>query len=174
MFSSSIPLILLMIGACLTLAYFIVQSLVARRKLAVVAPAQMPITGSFNQDFQRPVTNDFITRAIEPVNEYEIFLSDDVDFHPEWEIVEDERTALLKEAECVVENVQDIVNHIASNPPNEQEVVSKLNALLNRYGLFEQTEYYDAINRFVLITVQRDLGITLEQSTVESLWLSAS
>lgn len=174
MFSSSIPLILLMIGAGLALAFIVVQSLVSRRKLAVVPSLQPPITGASKQNASTPVTNDFITRAIEPVNEYELFLSDDVDFHPEWEIVEDERTVLLKEAENVVEHVQDIVSHVASNPPNEQEVVSKLNGLLNKYGLFEQTEYYDAINRFVLITVQRDLGITLDQSTVESLWLSAN
>lgn len=82
MFSSSILLILLMISAGLALAFIVVQSLVSWRKLAVVPSLQPPITAASKQNVSKPVTNDFITRAIEPVNEYELFLSDDVDFHP--------------------------------------------------------------------------------------------
>lgn len=90
----------------------------------------------------------------------------------EWEVemVEDEESVLLKAAEIVVEKVQDVVGHIASNPPNPEEVYSKIRAIVNQYQIFHNTEYFDAINSFIAITVDRDCGIKLTKEELLSLW----
>ena len=89
---------------------------------------------------------------------------------PKLEIVEDEETALLKAAEIVVEKVQDVVNHIASSPPNPEEVFTKIKAIVGRYRIFENTEYFEAINSFIAITVERDCGIQFTKDELMQLW----
>src|SRR5205085_1007564 len=78
---------------------------------------------------------------------------------PALEMVDDEENILLKAAEIVVEKVQDVVNHIASSPPNPDEVLSKLKFIVNQYQIFKNTEYFDAINSFIAITVERDCSL---------------
>ena len=85
-------------------------------------------------------------------------------------MVEDEESVLLKAAEIVVEKVQDVVNHIASSPPNPEEVFTKIRAIVNQYQIFHDTEYFDAINSFIAVTVARDCGIKLTKDELLSLW----
>lgn len=91
---------------------------------------------------------------------------------PVLEIVEDEESVLLKAAEVVVEKVQDIVTHIASNPPNPEELFSKIRAVISPYAIFHNTEYFDAINSFIAVTVERDCGIKLSKEELLQLWES--
>lgn len=93
------------------------------------------------------------------------------DDEPAFEIVEDEgATTLLKEAERVVEQIQDVVNHIASHPANPDEVFSKIRAIVSEYRIFIDTEYFDAINSFVAVTVQRDCDLSLTEEDLKTLW----
>ncbi len=89
---------------------------------------------------------------------------------PKFEMVDDQENILLKAAEIVVEKVQDIVSHIASNPPNPQEVFTKIRSVLKDYSLFHNTEYFDAINSFVAVTVERDCGIQFTKQELIQLW----
>lgn len=90
---------------------------------------------------------------------------------PALEIADDEETALLKAAEVVVEKVQDAVNHITSSPPNPAEVFTKIKSIVNHYRIFENTEYFEAINSFIAITVERDCGIQFTKDQLMELWV---
>jgi hypothetical protein len=89
------------------------------------------------------------------------------------EMTDDEGgTTLLREAERVVEEIQYVVNNIASHPANPDEVFSKIRAIVSRYRLFLETEYYDAINNFIVVTVERDCDLTLSEEDLTALWYS--
>jgi hypothetical protein len=87
-----------------------------------------------------------------------------------YEMVDMEDVTLLKEAEKVVEEIQDVVDHIASYPPDREEVFTKIKAIVCQYRLFMDTEYYDAINSFVAVTVQRDCAINFPLHDLKALW----
>lgn len=87
-----------------------------------------------------------------------------------FEPVDDEESMLLKEAEKVVEKIQDVVDHIASLPANPDEVFTKIRAIVSQYTFFENTEYYEAINNFVQVTVQRDCDLALTVEDLTALW----
>jgi hypothetical protein len=91
------------------------------------------------------------------------------------EMTDDEGgTTLLKEAERVVEEIQFVVNHIASHPANPDEVFTKIRAIVSRYRLFLETEYYDAINNFIVVTVERDCDLTLSEEDLAALWYAGA
>ena len=93
--------------------------------------------------------------------------SDDVDI----QMIDDEPCSfLLKEAEWVVEQIQEVVDHITSRPANPDEVFTKIRAIVSQYTLFENTEYYEAINNFVAVTVQRDCDLALTADDLKALW----
>jgi len=82
---------------------------------------------------------------------------------------------LLKSAENVVEQIQLVVDEIAAGPSpypaNPEEVFTKIRAIVSQYRIFENTEYYDAINNFVAVTVQRDCDLALSPDDLKGLWL---
>jgi hypothetical protein len=82
---------------------------------------------------------------------------------------------LLKSAENVVEQIQLVVDEIAAGPSpypaNPEEVFTKIRAIVSQYRIFENTEYYDAINNFVAVTVQRDCDLALTPDDLKGLWL---
>lgn len=87
------------------------------------------------------------------------------------ELVEDEESLLLKTAEKLVDEVQEIVTfHIASFPPNPDEVYTKIKAHLSGYSILCNTEYEDAINRFIAVTVKRDCELELTEKELSLLW----
>lgn len=87
------------------------------------------------------------------------------------ELVEDEESLLLKTAEKLVDEVQEIVTyHIASFPPNPEEVYTKIKAHLAGYSILRNTEYEDAISRFIAVTVKRDCGLELSEQELRLLW----
>lgn len=86
------------------------------------------------------------------------------------EFLDDEGSVLLKEAEKVVDRIQDTINHIASNPPNPEEVTSKIRAVVSPYKLLLETEYFDSINTYIALAVERDCGIKLSPEDLQTLW----
>jgi len=89
-----------------------------------------------------------------------------------YELVDDEDLSLLKTAEAVVADIQNIVNNIASSPANPEEVCSKISAVLIDMTYLTGTEYYDAINSFIAVTVKRDTDLELTRDEIEALWLA--
>jgi hypothetical protein len=89
---------------------------------------------------------------------------------PYFELTEDGSVTLLKSAEQVVEQIQDVVDNIASRPANPDEVFTKIRAIVSDYSFFLDTEYYDAINSFVAVTVQRDCDLALTEEDLKALW----
>lgn len=87
-----------------------------------------------------------------------------------FEMLEDNDSALLKEAERIVDKIQDSIDHIASDPPNPEEVTSKIRAIISQYKLLLETEYYDSINTYIALATERDCGIKLSSDELKSLW----
>jgi hypothetical protein len=105
-----------------------------------------------------------------PTGTLSISLEQQIEEDAQLEMLEDADSTLLKEAENVVTQVQDVVSHIASSPPNPEEVYTKLKAVVSQYKLFENTEYYDAINSFILVTIERDCAIQFSKEEILQLW----
>jgi len=87
-----------------------------------------------------------------------------------WEFADDNDNVLLKEAEKVVEEIQETIDHIASNPPNPEEVSTKINAIVKQYKVFENTEYFEAINSFIAVSIERDCKIRYSKEELVALW----
>jgi len=87
---------------------------------------------------------------------------------------EEQQVTLLKEAERVVEQIQHVVDNIASRPANPEEVFTKIQAIVSEYSFFFDTAYYDAINRFVAVTVHRDCDLQLTEEDLTTLWYAAA
>lgn len=88
------------------------------------------------------------------------------------EFDDDGEITLLKEAERVVAEIQFIVDGIESHPANPDEVFTKIRAVVSDFSFFEGTEYYDAINSFIAVTVQRDCDLALTEEDLKALWYS--
>lgn len=131
----------------------------------VVAPLVSPVANlSASAPVFQPIDSDEnVTELEEPS-----FVDEEIPF------VEEQQTTLLKEAEQVVERIQDVVDHIASRPANPEEVFTKIQAIVSEYSFFFDTEYYDAINRFVAVTVQRDCDLLLAEEDLKALWYAAA
>lgn len=91
-----------------------------------------------------------------------------------WPFAAEQPVTLLKEAELVVEKIQDVVDHIASRPANPEEVYTKIQAIVSDYSFFFDTEYYDAINNFISVTVHRDCDLQLTEDEIKGLWYAAA
>ena len=158
----------------LLVAFFYLYVIIANRKTIisffVPTPASLPSL-KVNNIIGEAFPSQLIDKPIDLTQEHAtVNLEDDPFEDPHLELVNDAGTLLLKEAEKIVEQIQETVNHIASNPPNPEEVFSKIRAIVSRFRIFEDTEYYDAINSFVAITVERDCSIQLSQDEIRALW----
>lgn len=90
---------------------------------------------------------------------------------PKLEFIEDEETALLKAAEIIVEKVQDAVNSLSSTSPSPGDVFTRIKAIVSQYTIFDGTEYFDAINSFIAVTVERDCNIRFTKDQLLELWV---
>lgn len=169
---AGLPTFILVVGGIVA-TYYLVLYFFFRKKLITLfmkgpAPSALQVNSSAVTDFP----HQLIDRPIMTFdNEVSICLEKNP--HNEegtLEIVEDEESLLLKAAEIVVEKIQDVVSHIASNPPNPLEVTSKVKAIVSQYQIFHNTDYYDAINSYIAITVERDCGIRFTKEEVVDLW----
>lgn len=87
---------------------------------------------------------------------------------------DEQYSTLLKEAERVVEQIQQAVDTVTQRPADPEEVFSKVHAIVSEYNFFFDTDYYDAINRFVAVTVHRDCDIELSEDDLKALWYAAA
>jgi hypothetical protein len=92
----------------------------------------------------------------------------EMSFEEQWEetnpgLVEDDETVLLMEAEKLISEIESIV---ATN----HDVYAKLNRLLSGFNLFYNTDYHEAINRFIAVTVKRECNMSLSAEELASLW----
>ena len=81
-------------------------------------------------------------------------------------------TTFLREADLVVAEIQEAVDGIEARPANPDEVCSKIRGIVSQYRIFLDTEYFDAINNFIAITVQRDCDLVLTQDDLQALWFA--
>jgi hypothetical protein len=102
--------------------------------------------------------------------ELELFLEPDREGNYGIEMLEDDDSILLKEAESVVEEIQEVVTHIATYPPNPEEVFTKIRAIVRQYRIFQNTEYFEAINAFIAQAVERECDIRCTSDDLLVLW----
>jgi len=164
------PQFLLIVGG-LIVAYYTVLALFFRRKLVA---GLIPAKGRSLQSVQatpNTMHHELIARPLEMDGEpLEILLEKHPDEEDTLEMLEDDDYVLVKEAEKVVEQIQVEINQIASNPPNQEEVFSKINTIVRQYRIFENTEYFEPINRFIALSVQRDCNIQWTEQQILALW----
>jgi hypothetical protein len=83
---------------------------------------------------------------------------------------QDNDNLLLKEAEKVVDKIQNVINNTSIPPSTAEEVQTKIKNIVIPYQIFHGTEYYGAINTYIALSLERDLGMTLPPNIIESLW----
>lgn len=83
---------------------------------------------------------------------------------------QDNDNLLLKEAEKVVDKIQNVINNTSIPPSTTDELQTKIKTIVIPYQIFQDTEYYGAINTYIALSLERDLGITLPPAAIETLW----
>ena len=170
--SASLLLVLLPL-----LAFVLIAFINYRKRLSAVlqhGSAQLQVKGSSR------TADPFFSPLIDKPHDYPV---QGAAVHPDAEdysdddllvMADDDETFLLKSAEHVVEQIQTVVDDIAAtpspHPANPEEVFTKIRAIVSQYKVFENTEYYDAINNFVAVTVQRDCDLALTPDDLKGLW----
>lgn len=168
------------VSACLFVAVLLPFLLAPKLKLALGFITKPEIPPKTNAEASSVLKHELIapvTTMTTPKDEWtfeiheneddeeDFFNADDFEWLPMAESI------LLKQAEEVVEEIQNTINHIASLPVNHEEVTSKLNAILSNYTIFKSTEYFDVLNNYVTMAVKRDCDIELSEKEVHQLWL---
>lgn len=168
MFSSITGQQFLLCSAALIVLYYTIIGLSFRKRMnqilphkGVPRPSVMPNVFDKVELMGRPVT------SLSPVPAMILEEEEDPDTI---ERIEDKDTILGKEAEKVVEEIQETIHHIASNPPNPEEVYTKINAIVRNYQVFQNTEYFEPINRFIAQAVSRDCHLDWTEPELLALW----
>jgi hypothetical protein len=171
---TSTSLFIIILG-CIALYILVVGLIYGRKVLSVWAKpiAETAPTRLFSIQSNLSAREQLLPPLIDkpadhPIEKAGIFTEKE----PEFEMLDDEENILLMEAEKVVEEIQEVVNSISTRPANPDEVFTKIRAIVSQYSFFKETEYYDAINSFVVVTVQRDCDLQLEKEDLTSLWLA--
>lgn len=163
---NSIYLALLLSALTYALLYFFMG--IIQKK----SSSSLAITDSPNKNIS-PAFNLIPRGSAQPENEelsFELEEEDDLE-QSGWELVDDDDISiLLKEAEHVTESVDHVIQTISSDPVNSAEVFTKIRAILSQYRIFLNTEFYDAINRYVAVAVERDLSISFTPDEITELW----
>jgi len=183
MITGTFPPTAILIALALIVLYFLCMAIVYRKQLAALLSAYNARAGAFSTtDHQAPPSlmtahHDLLPplmdrpEAAYPYEEDEEDVADPtLEDDPIFEMMDEEQNLLLLEAEKVVEKIQLVVDNIASHPVNPEEVTSKVRAIVSRYPLFIPTEYFEAINNFIAVTVERDCELTLTKDQVTELW----
>lgn len=103
------------------------------------------------------------TNACEEILEMEL-----VSFEEEWEkakpvLLEEADTVLLLEAEKLISEVETIA-------ASKVDVYSKLQRVIPGFMLLFKTKYYDPVNEFIALTVNRETGVELSERELTALW----
>ncbi len=78
-------------------------------------------------------------------------------------LLEADETVLLIEAEKIITAVEAIAH-------TKENVAEKLTTLLSGFNLFYNTDYQDAINRFIAATLKRECELDLADAEIAALW----
>lgn len=159
------------------LAFVLIAVINYRKRLSAIisdgsANLQLKVSAKTTDPFFSPLIDKPIDEPIhQPVPESAAAAYSDED---DMVMANEEEGFLLKSAELVVEQIQSVVDEIAArpnpHPANPEEVFTKIRAIVSQYPIFENTEYYDAINNFVAVTVQRDCDLALTPDDLKGLW----
>lgn len=164
------PQFLLVIAGVIALYYGVI-ALYYRRRPEQPALYPQPQMVQTVQGAVRATPLDLIgSPAPDWEEELEMFLEPDPEGYHSIEMLEDDDSILLKEAERVVEEIQVAINHVASNPPNPEEVFTKIRAIVRQYRIFQNTVYFEAVNGFIAQAVQRDCDIKWSEQDLLVLW----
>ena len=157
--------------AAIILAYYIILGCCYRKPIAsgVITNNGQNIQTVKMQASGFP--HDLIARPVEVNGEgVEILLERQPEKESSLEMLDDDDAILIKEAEKVTEQIQEQINHMASNPPNPEEAYTKIGAIVRQYKIFENTEYFEPINRFIALAVNRDCNIQWTERELLALW----
>jgi hypothetical protein len=91
-----------------------------------------------------------------------------VSFEEEWEkakpvLIEEADTVLLLEAEKLISEVETIA-------ASKVDVYGKLQMAIPGFMLLFKTKYYEPVNEFISLTVNRETGIELSEKELVALW----
>jgi len=168
MFSNITGQQFLLLSATLIAIYYIIIGLVFRKKIGQLFPEKRmsrPVLSSVSMDRLELIGRPAVQTALAT----EVFIEKEED--PDTiERIEDNDTILGKEAEKVVEEIQETLHHIASLPPNPEEVFTKITAIVRNYQIFKNTEYFEPINRFIALAVSRDCQMEWTEPELLALW----
>jgi hypothetical protein len=161
---------LLLLAGFIVVYYLIIALCYHRRIFPNLLPVKTPVLQTI-QGQPSGFPHDLIARPVE-VDEagVEILLERQPEEESTLEMLDDDDSILIKEAEKVIEQIQDQISHIASSPPNPEEAFTKIRAIVRQYRIFENTEYFDPINRFIALAVNRDCHIQWTEQELLALW----
>jgi hypothetical protein len=91
-----------------------------------------------------------------------------VSFEEEWEkakpvLLEEADTVLLLEAEKLISEVEAIAS-------SKVDVYGKLQIAIPGFMLLFKTKYYEPVNEFIALTVNRETGVELSEKELTALW----
>ena len=162
---------MLLITAGVIALYYGVLALYYRRTIGQTVLSQNnPVSTTAKATIMGTPQDGIGTPAPEWEEEWEMYLDREPEGDYSIEMLDDDDTILLKAAERVVEEIQEVVNHIASQPPNPEEVFTKIRAIVRQYRIFENTEYFEAINAFIAQTVERECDIQWTRDDLLVMW----
>lgn len=78
-------------------------------------------------------------------------------------LLEGDETVLLMEAERIMNDIETIAH-------SKNNVLENLRSLLSGFNLFYNTDYQEAINRFISGTLKRECSLELPEAEIAALW----
>lgn len=78
-------------------------------------------------------------------------------------LLENDETVLLMEAERIITEIETIA-------ASKADVLNKLKILLSGFNLFYNTDYHEAINRFIAAILKRECELDLPDAEIAALW----
>jgi hypothetical protein len=164
------PEFLLIIAGCVAVYYVVLALCYQRRFTNPLLSGKGRILQTV-QAGPSGATHELVARPVEIEGEQlEILLEIPPEEESTLEMLDDDDSILVKEAEKVIELIQVEIDHIASNPPNPEELFTKLRNIVRQYRIFENTEYFEPINRYIALAVNRDCDIQWAEQDLLVLW----
>ena len=161
---------LILVAACILLYYIVLTRYYEKYSSKLLLKGKGPLLHRVQANSSGEV-HELVARAVEiEGEELEILLDSHPGDESNMEMLDDDDGILVKEAEKVIELIQEVVNHVASHPPNPEELFTKIRSIVGQYRIFENTEYFEAINRYIAVVMNRDCDIQWSEEDLLVLW----
>lgn len=165
MISGQAFLWLLPVGCVL---YYLALALAFRKKLSSPLSA---VAGPHLQARATSLQADLIGRSIDiPVSPLELAYDPNWEEPPVVEMLDDQDSMLVKQAEKVVEAIDTAFAHFAPARVDEQHLRETVSSILSKYDIFYATEYFEAINSFIAQAIEQHFGLSWDQQAILPLW----